>query len=165
MICSYLKDTVWTAVKRDAKFETRYVKGVPFVDRRYTKVVPVFVKKASPYNNSLSTPLHPPGFISRLLSGYIAIPSVKKDEIISSHSLRVTQNDYCPQHRSCIPLQGSPAVCAVVHQQSFLTSCILASADCFIVRNRLITWQRLIKICRTILKTRYSGLDRQQMYM
>ena len=53
-------------------------------------MVPVFVKKASPYKNSLSTPLPPPGFISRLLSGYIAIPSVKKYKILSSHSLGVT---------------------------------------------------------------------------
>ena len=27
-------------VKRDAKFLTKYVKGVPFVNRRYTKGVP-----------------------------------------------------------------------------------------------------------------------------
>ena len=29
MIDSYLKDSAFTAVKRDAKFETRYVKVVP----------------------------------------------------------------------------------------------------------------------------------------
>ena len=40
MIDSYLKDSAFTAVKRDAKFYTRYVKGVPFVNRRYTKGVP-----------------------------------------------------------------------------------------------------------------------------
>ena len=28
VICSFLKDSAFTAVKRDAKFETRYVKGV-----------------------------------------------------------------------------------------------------------------------------------------
>ena len=40
MIDSYLKDSAFTAVKRDAKFKTRYVKGVPFVSRMYTKGVP-----------------------------------------------------------------------------------------------------------------------------
>ena len=37
------KDRVLTTVKRDAKFKTRYVKGIPliyFVNRRYTKGVP-----------------------------------------------------------------------------------------------------------------------------
>ena len=36
-IDSYLEDNASTAVKKDAKFYTRYVKGVPFVNRRYTK--------------------------------------------------------------------------------------------------------------------------------
>ena len=36
---SHLKDDAFTAVKRDAKFYTRYVKGVPFVNKRYTKGV------------------------------------------------------------------------------------------------------------------------------
>ena len=40
MIDSCLKDSVFTAVKRDAKSQTRYVKGVPFVNRRYTKGIP-----------------------------------------------------------------------------------------------------------------------------
>ena len=40
VIDSYLKDSEFTAVKRDAKFWTRCVKGVPFVNRRYTKGVP-----------------------------------------------------------------------------------------------------------------------------
>ena len=40
VIDSYLKDSAFTAVKRDAKFSTRYVTGVPFVNRRYTKGVP-----------------------------------------------------------------------------------------------------------------------------
>ena len=31
---SYFKDSALTAVKRDAKFVTRYLKGVPFVNRR-----------------------------------------------------------------------------------------------------------------------------------
>ena len=34
------KDDAFTAVKKDAKFYTRYVKGVPFVNNRYTKGVP-----------------------------------------------------------------------------------------------------------------------------
>ena len=37
---SHLKDYAFTAVKKDAKFYTRYVKGVPFVNNRYTKGVP-----------------------------------------------------------------------------------------------------------------------------
>ena len=40
VIDSYLNDRAFIAVKRDAKFKTRYVKGVPFVNRRYTKGVP-----------------------------------------------------------------------------------------------------------------------------
>ena len=40
MIDSYLKDSAFRAVKRDAKSQTRYVKGVPFVNRGYTKGVP-----------------------------------------------------------------------------------------------------------------------------
>ena len=39
VIDSYLIDGAFTAVKRDAKFETGYVKGVPFVNRSYTKGV------------------------------------------------------------------------------------------------------------------------------
>ena len=34
------KDSVFTAVKRDAKVLTRYVKGVRFFNIRYTKGVP-----------------------------------------------------------------------------------------------------------------------------
>ena len=45
VIDCYLKDSAFTAVKRDAKFLTRYVKGVPFVNRRYTRVVPFSWKK------------------------------------------------------------------------------------------------------------------------
>ena len=45
VIDSYLNDSVFTAVKRDAKFKTRYVKGVPFVNRRCTKGVPLSWKK------------------------------------------------------------------------------------------------------------------------
>ena len=40
VIDSYLKDGAFTAVKRDATFYTRYVKGVPFVNRRHTSGVP-----------------------------------------------------------------------------------------------------------------------------
>ena len=42
VIDSYLKDqdSVFTAVKRVANFETRYVKGVPFFNSKYTKGVP-----------------------------------------------------------------------------------------------------------------------------
>ena len=39
-IDSYLKHCAFTAVKRDTKFLTRYVKGIPFVNRSYTKGVP-----------------------------------------------------------------------------------------------------------------------------
>ena len=34
---SYLKDSAFTTVKKDVKFLTRYVKGVPFVNTRYMK--------------------------------------------------------------------------------------------------------------------------------
>ena len=40
VIYSYLKDSAFVSVKRDAKFSARYVKGVPFFNRRYKKVVP-----------------------------------------------------------------------------------------------------------------------------
>ena len=40
VIDSYLKDSAFTAVKRGAKFETRCVKVVPFLNRRYSKGVP-----------------------------------------------------------------------------------------------------------------------------
>ena len=40
VIDSYLNGSAFTAVKRDAKFLTKYVKGLPFVNRRYTKRVP-----------------------------------------------------------------------------------------------------------------------------
>ena len=36
----FLKDRAFTVVKRDAKLQTRYVKGVPFVNRRYMKRLP-----------------------------------------------------------------------------------------------------------------------------
>ena len=40
VIDSHLNDSASTAVKMVAKFETRYVKGVLFVNRKYTKEVP-----------------------------------------------------------------------------------------------------------------------------
>ena len=44
VIYSYLKESAFTAVKRDAKLQTRSVKGVPFVNRRYTKGLPFLPK-------------------------------------------------------------------------------------------------------------------------
>ena len=38
VIDSYLNGSVFTALRRDAKFLRKYVKGVPFVNRRYTKI-------------------------------------------------------------------------------------------------------------------------------
>ena len=40
VIDSYLNGSAFTALKRDAKFLIEYAKGVPFVNRRYTKGVP-----------------------------------------------------------------------------------------------------------------------------
>ena len=37
---SYPKDSAFTAVKGDAEFLNRFVKGVPFVNKKYTKEVP-----------------------------------------------------------------------------------------------------------------------------
>ena len=45
-IDSYSKDSNFTAVKRDAKFLTRYEKGVLFVNRGYMKGVPFPLKIA-----------------------------------------------------------------------------------------------------------------------
>ena len=36
VVDSSFKDSAFTAVKRDAKFKTRYVKGVLFVNKRHT---------------------------------------------------------------------------------------------------------------------------------
>ena len=36
--------STFTAVKRDINFSTRYVKGAPFFNRRYTKSVPSLSK-------------------------------------------------------------------------------------------------------------------------
>ena len=43
-ILNLTKDYAFTAIKRDTKFETWYVKGVPFVIVRYTKWVPFLSK-------------------------------------------------------------------------------------------------------------------------
>ena len=48
VIDSHLNDRTFTAVKRNAKFLTKYVKGVPFVNRRYTKVVSFSLKMVNP---------------------------------------------------------------------------------------------------------------------
>ena len=58
VICSYFQDSVFTAVKRDAKFWTRYVKGVPL--RRPMKGVPFLSKmmyKSPPPHPFLGNPL------------------------------------------------------------------------------------------------------------
>ena len=39
VIDSYFKDIAFTAVKKNAKFQTRHVNGVLFVNKRYTKGV------------------------------------------------------------------------------------------------------------------------------
>ena len=41
---SYFKDSAFPAVKRDAVFLNGYVKGVPFLTRRYTERVPFLSK-------------------------------------------------------------------------------------------------------------------------
>ena len=43
-VYSYFKDSTFTAVGRDAKFETGQVKGVPFVNRRYRKGILFLLK-------------------------------------------------------------------------------------------------------------------------
>ena len=58
------------AVKRDAKFWARYLKGVPFVNRRYTKSWKMVYKRLRggppPYKNLLST--HPPDLFKQTLT-------------------------------------------------------------------------------------------------
>ena len=44
VIYSYFKDRALTVVKGDAKFLTKYVKGVPFVSRKYVKGVPFLIE-------------------------------------------------------------------------------------------------------------------------
>ena len=43
-ICSYFKGNTFTALKRNKKFQTRFVKGVQFINRRYTKRIPFLSK-------------------------------------------------------------------------------------------------------------------------
>ena len=58
VICSYFKDSTSTAVKRDAKFWTRYLKGVPL--RRPMKGVPFLSKMMykSPHPPTRSLVIH-----------------------------------------------------------------------------------------------------------
>ena len=44
VIGCHLNESAFTSVKRDAKLLNRYVKGVPCVNRRYTKEVLFYVK-------------------------------------------------------------------------------------------------------------------------
>ena len=44
VIDSHLNESTFTSVKRDVKLLNRYVKGVPCVNRRYTKEVLFYVK-------------------------------------------------------------------------------------------------------------------------
>ena len=57
MIDFYLKDSAFTAVKRDAKVETRYLKGVPFVNRRYKEGVPFSCKRVRGWSTGQSFPV------------------------------------------------------------------------------------------------------------
>ena len=55
VIYSYLKDSAFTACfNRDAKFQTRYVKGVPFA---YTGLL-IFREVADPRNSGISAKSH-----------------------------------------------------------------------------------------------------------
>ena len=47
--CDYQKDSAFTAVERDAKPYTRYVKGVPFVNRRVNESATFSVKSSIVY--------------------------------------------------------------------------------------------------------------------
>ena len=44
LIDCHINERAFTSVKRDAKLLNRYVKGVPCVNRRYTKGIPFVVK-------------------------------------------------------------------------------------------------------------------------
>ena len=48
VINSYFKDIKFTAVKEDGKFQSRYVNGVPFINRVSTKEAPFLSKMVSP---------------------------------------------------------------------------------------------------------------------
>ena len=53
VIESYLNERAFTAVKRDAKFQTRYVKRVIVINRRYTKRGPFSRKRVYKKGNRL----------------------------------------------------------------------------------------------------------------
>ena len=66
VIYSYLKDSAFTAVKRDDKVKIRFVKGAPFVNRKYTKGVPFLFKDKKWLTSGQSLPVlnfveYPPG--------------------------------------------------------------------------------------------------------
>ena len=88
---------------------------------------------ASPCKNLLSTPPPPPaGIYGQVILWF-----------------------YCNSFGSFLRLYSPTkviAACAVVHQQSFPTSYILASADCIIANNRLIIGQALINSCKTLVR-------------
>ena len=52
LIYSYFKESAFTAVKRDAKFYARYVRGVPFLNRRCMKRLP-FLSQLGPVARSV----------------------------------------------------------------------------------------------------------------
>ena len=102
VIDSYLNDNKFTAVKRDVKFWTRYVKGVPFVNRRHTKGVPcswkMVHKRVRGWTSGQSLP--PGGGVLNILFLYASgcaylwyyyintneIPSeLSRENLISSH--------------------------------------------------------------------------------
>ena len=62
MTASYIKDSVFTAVKRDANFSTRcvHVKGVPFVNSIYTKGTPFSWKMVYKRVRGWTSGLEPP---------------------------------------------------------------------------------------------------------
>ena len=59
-IYSYFKESVFTAVKRDAKFYARYVKGVPFVNRRCMKGPPFLSQLVYKRDKGLDLGAEPP---------------------------------------------------------------------------------------------------------
>ena len=60
MTASYIKDSAFTAVKRDANFSTRCVKGVPFVNSIYTKGTPFSWKMVYKRVRGWTSGLEPP---------------------------------------------------------------------------------------------------------
>ena len=59
-IYSYFKESAFTAVKRDAKFYARYVKGVPFVNRRCMKGSPFLSQLVYKGDKGLDPGAEPP---------------------------------------------------------------------------------------------------------